>query len=143
MSRLMNHFQYLLPMAHLYIQNECIRPSTLDRLRGNWSLKGRPASSYRVSLDILHHNHTPCLGMVGQNEDGLHVFCGLLVLYSFGFFLIEFFVLLIFIFVLFLFLVVVFKSCEKGKNMNKICHIKIFIRDRKKPKEFPEFKMLA
>lgn len=24
------------------------------------------------------------------------------------------------------------KSCEKGKNMNKLCHIKIFIRDRKK-----------
>lgn len=54
-----------------------------------------------------------------------------------GFFLIEFFVLLTFIFVLLLVLVVVFKSCEKGKNMNKICHIKNFIRDRKKPQGVP------
>lgn len=60
-----------------------------------------------------------------------------------GFFLIEFFVLLTFIFVLLLVLVVVFKSCEKGKNMNKICHIKILLETGKKPKEFPEFKMLS
>lgn len=60
-----------------------------------------------------------------------------------GFFLIEFFVLLTFIFVLLLVLVVVFKSCEKGKNMNNICHIKILLETGKKPKEFPEFKMLS